>query len=116
MIEDDFRIALILQEMLEDLGCEVIGPVTAIPEAFAAILTTPADAAILALLLKDTYAYEVAEALEERNIPFAFAGDIGRNPANSAWKLHSCLPKPYTRADVRTLLRTILPNHEPPLP
>jgi len=74
VVEDDF---LIVSEIIEDLeasGAEVIGPAMSVDKALELVKRTPRlDGALLDLNVGGEMAFPVAEALEARGIPYAFA-------------------------------------------
>ena len=109
VIEDDFLIAVSVQEMLEALGCEVLGPIGTMAKALDACQSTDADAAILDLVLNQELAYPIADALVARGIPFGFASGFDRIQTNVLWQSRPFLRKPFTEADLRTFLLLILP-------
>ena len=114
LVEDELLIAVTVQEMLEDLGCEVIGPITTLSEALDHCASTDADAAVLNLILKGEEAYAVAAVLAARNIPFGFASGVDQEHAMRDWKDRPFLTKPYSPADLRDFLRQVLPDHISP--
>ena len=98
VVEDEFLIADMLQMMLEELGCEVVGPVATVTEAIAATQILEIDAAIVDLVLKGERADAVAEALKVRGVPFGFATGMPADGAKGSWKNHPFLiPKPYSK-------------------
>ncbi len=72
--EDSFMVALSLQQILESLGCTVIGPIPRLDRAIAAAAAAePLDGAILDVNLAGETIFPVAEQLAERRIPFILA-------------------------------------------
>lgn len=72
IVEDAFLVAVRLQQMVEDLGCEVIGPVPTVADAMEAIAQGQCEAAILDINLGDETAEPIAERLESIGLPFFF--------------------------------------------
>jgi CheY-like chemotaxis protein len=73
VVEDEYLIAMMLRDALEDVGSVVVGPVPSVEKAIKTIAADPnIDAAILDVNLGGVMAYPVAEALVARNIPFVF--------------------------------------------
>jgi DNA-binding NtrC family response regulator len=73
IVEDEFIIALDLAREVADRGGVVIGPLGTVDGALAAIKNADVDAAILDINLRGKTAFQVADALANRNIPFVFA-------------------------------------------
>lgn len=89
LVEDEYFIARGLQETLAARGAEVVGPVPSVTEALDLIATTARlDGAVLDINLQGEMAYEVADALEARGVPFVFATGYDQ----------AVIPKRYARA------------------
>ena len=114
LIEDEPLIAVTAQEMLEHLGCLVVGPVASLRSAINQCATVDADAAIVDLLLQGQEAYAVAAILAARNLPFGFADDGHHKHTDPNWTDRPILPKPYTMAGLRAFLLQVLPDHQQP--
>ena len=82
VVEDDFFLAEDLRQELVSRGAEVLGPVSSVSDALDLLATdAPPAAAVLDVKLGDKLVYPVADALEQRSIPFLFA------TAYSQWEL-----------------------------
>ncbi len=73
VVEDEFLIALDLEQMLRRLGCHVIGPVPSVARALALLAGEPPDFAILDVNLGPERTAPLAEALRARGVPFALS-------------------------------------------
>lgn len=80
IVEDEPIIALVLEEMLETLGCELAGAADSLPEAVELARTTPADVAILDINLSGQPSFPAAAELEKRGIPYLFATGYSSAP------------------------------------
>lgn len=79
LVEDEAMIAMIMEDFLADLDCEVIGTFGAVAPALAwldAVAALP-DAAVLDVNLGNERVFPVAEALRARGVPFCFATGYG---------------------------------------
>ena len=73
ILNNEVLIALDLAEMLKEEGFEICGPHYSVDTALDAISKSPPDAAILGVGLGGgLIVAQVAEALDERSIPFTF--------------------------------------------
>jgi CRP-like cAMP-binding protein len=72
VVEDDYLLASELEHALEAAHVNVVGPVANVHDALAAIRKEHIDAAILEIRLGSSNAFEAAEALTQRGIPFMF--------------------------------------------
>lgn len=71
LVEDEELVALELSSELSRLGWAVVGPAATLAEA-QALLARPVDAAVLDVNLRGRPVYSIAEALQERQVPFLF--------------------------------------------
>lgn len=95
VVEDEPLIALALEDVLEDLGCEVVGPAHTLDEAAGLGRAAPLDGAILDVNLGRDKVFPVADILSKRSIPFVFTtgyGDAGLRPCDRG---RPVLQKPY---------------------
>lgn len=74
VVEDEFLVAMLLEDTLRDLGFEVLGPVATCAAALALVRSASGalDAAVLDVNLGGERVYPVADALRERGVPFVF--------------------------------------------
>lgn len=73
VVEDDVLCAMLIADVLADLGCEVIGPASTVDEALAIVHRQDVDIAMLDLNLgRRETSYPIADALLARHVPFAF--------------------------------------------
>src|SRR4051794_31662171 len=72
IVEDEVWSSLALEEALTAAGCIVIGPVGTVVDAIRIAKADWIDAALLDIKLGGERVFEVANALRERGIPFAF--------------------------------------------
>ena len=77
LVEDEALVAMLLEDIVFDLGCEIVGPAMRFEQAAALIESETLDAAILDVNLGGRLSYPLAERLTERKVPFAFATGYG---------------------------------------
>ena len=70
VVEDQFLPAALIEETLRKLGCDVLGPVSNLDAAMAAIRRGGFDAALLDINLKGRAATPAAVELAARKVPF----------------------------------------------
>jgi CheY-like chemotaxis protein len=93
--EDEFPVLQLIEDMLEDLGCEVAASVTSVPAALEAAETTDADVAILDVNLRGESAFPIAAILKRRGIPILFSTGYGPAGLDAEWKGHEVIQKPF---------------------
>jgi CheY-like chemotaxis protein len=95
LVEDEAMIAMLVEDMLEDLGHELVGVATRLDEAVAAARNEAVDLAVLDLNLGGVLTYPAADVLAERGIPFIFATGYGSGGIKDAYSVHPTLQKPF---------------------
>lgn len=109
VVEDEVLIGMMLEDMLTDLGCKIVGPSINIDEALRTVQQPHIDIAILDLNLNGISALPVADVLHARKTPIVFStgygvGDNLREPYNK----FPTLSKPYDIADLKRVLLDVL--------
>jgi CheY-like chemotaxis protein len=79
LIEDEYLVAMQMARQFADFGVEVVGPVATLDRALAFANGGALDAAVVDINLRGMMAYEVADQLQERGIPFVFASGYDRS-------------------------------------
>ncbi|HYZ41376.1 MAG TPA: response regulator [Stellaceae bacterium] len=100
VVEDEFLVAMLLQDMLESAGCTVSGPIAHVAEALDAVDHETYDAAVLDVNLGGERIDPVAHALSDRNIPFVFVTGYGVAALPEAYAERPRLRKPFRMAEL----------------
>jgi CheY-like chemotaxis protein len=108
VVEDEFLIALMIEDMLTELGCAQVWQASGVSDALALLRVRRPDAAVLDVNLAGEPAYPIAEQLEARNIPFIFTTGYGRQGMPDPWTRRPIIQKPFTAADLRAMLESAL--------
>ena len=104
VVEDEFMIAMLIEETLADQDCVVVGPFTNLADALQAAAATALDGAILDVNLRGEKVYPVAELLDRRRIPFVLLSGYGTDaipPNRPGWRACS---KPFSPAELIAML------------
>jgi CheY-like chemotaxis protein len=104
VVEDEMMAALLLQSMLDRLGCVIVGPAARIDQALRLIDEAVPACAILDVNLGGRPAFAIAERLEARDIPFAFVTGYDSTQLPPAWRNRPLLQKPFTRDQLGAVL------------
>ncbi|KTF67900.1 response regulator [Sphingomonas sp. HT-1] len=104
VVEDEMTIAFLIEDMLADLGHEVVEIAMRLPEALAAAERLDVDLAILDVNLDGHRSFPVADILTERAIPFAFATGYGALGLEGAYRERPVLAKPFLREHLVALI------------
>ena len=104
VVEDEAAISLLLEDMLLDFGCEVIGPSARLAPALEAVEKEKVDIAILDVNVAGESVYPVTEALQARSIPFVFSTGYGSQGIKDAFRDRPVLQKPFAQHDLKQKL------------
>ena len=107
VVEDDMMIAVIIEEVLLNLGCVVVGPVGKLDAALRLANDEALDAAILDVTIRGGDTFPVAERLQARGVPFALASGYGDWALPDAYRHQPRLTKPFTVQDLETRVRAL---------
>jgi CheY-like chemotaxis protein len=104
VVEDEAAISLLLEDMLLDFGCEVVGPAARLAAALEAVERETLDLAILDVNVAGEPIYPVAEALTRRQVPFVFSTGYGSAGIKDAFRDRPVLQKPFAQQDLKQKL------------
>ena len=107
LVEDEFIIAAMAEDMLTALGATVIGPASTIAMALRLAETDGIDAAVLDVNMGGERIDPVAEVLGARNVPVVFATGYGARALGCASEA-PVLDKPYTQEELAAALARAL--------
>jgi len=109
VVEDESLVAMLLETILEDMGCVPIGPASSVPEAHALLNdNAELDGALLDVNVGGTEVFPVADALIARKLPFVFSTGYGEGGLPDRFRGHPTIQKPFTEATVRQALMNAL--------
>lgn len=109
LVEDEAMIAMLLEDMLGDLGCHVVGPAYALASALElAAGEEGIDVAILDVNLAGRPVFEVADALRARRVPMVFSTGYGDGGLREVDRSAPLLGKPFGAGDLADALRAAL--------
>jgi CheY-like chemotaxis protein len=101
VVEDEGSVALLIESMLEDLGCEVAASAPTLARALTASSTDSFDFAVLDVNLRGELVFPVAEVLRSRRVPFVFSTGYGRIGIPDTFSECEVLSKPFTIEDLK---------------
>jgi CheY-like chemotaxis protein len=112
LVEDEILVAMLLEDMLAELGHTIIGPVARLDKAVEMARSEALDLAILDVNLNGKEAYPVAEALDARGIPLVFATGYGTGGLRVLYRNRPTLSKPFLRRDLVQALAMACPTKQ----
>lgn len=108
LVEDEFVLALGLSDVLEDLGAQVLGPVSTVAGALELISKIPEiDAAVLDINLGDDVVFPVADALVGRGVPFLFVSGYDAASLPARFRSAAFCQKPFDVATFKVALQQL---------
>ena len=107
VVEDDLAIAVLIEEVLQDLGCVVVGPVGKLDAALRLASDEALDAAILDVTIRGGKVFPVVRLLQDRGVPFALASGYGDWALPEALQNQPRLVKPFTAGDLMAQVRAL---------
>jgi DNA-binding response OmpR family regulator len=115
VVEDEPLIALMLEQHIDELGCDCLGPVGVLAQAMEIARNGSFSAAVLNLIIDEKPAYSVAAILAERGIPFGFVSGLPHGAFDDQWLGRPYLNKPYAFDDLRQFILDLLAAGTSPL-
>jgi CheY-like chemotaxis protein len=109
VVEDEMLIGMLLEDMLTDMGYQVVAIVPRLKEALAAVERESFDLAVLDVHLHGESAFPVAEALIAKGVPFIFATGYGERGLPENYRSRPVLQKPFAKDDLERVLKTLVP-------
>lgn len=107
IVEDEVLIAMNLEDMLNELGHEVVGQTTRIDKAMELARESDIDFAVLDINLAGKKSFPVADILRQRGIPFAFATGNGPEGLMDGYRDLPVLQKPYAQEDLKRTIALV---------
>lgn len=109
IVEDESLVAMLLETILADLGCDVVGPESNIEDGLSAVADVAGlDAALLDVNVAGREIFPVAEALKAKGVPFVFSTGYGEAGLPEHWRGNPTVQKPFTEGAIREALMTAL--------
>jgi CheY-like chemotaxis protein len=108
IVEDEPLIRMMLADMLAELGHTVAGEASDLASGLMLAFAPGLDAAILDVNLGGDSSEAIANALQGRGIPFAFASGYGTDGLPQAFRNSPALGKPFQLEELQRCLVTLL--------
>ena len=104
VVEDEVLIGMVLEDILDMIGCTLTGSAASMDEAWRLTETHEFDVAVLDVNVGADLVFPLADAIRARGVPVIFA--TGSLPDSLPERFADCpvLEKPYVYAGVETAL------------
>jgi len=107
IVEDEYMIAMLLEDLLTELDCTVAGVAARPADALQLVRTTELDAAVLDVNLDGDDSFGIAAALDERRIPFVFATGYGDSRLKPEFAGYPVVRKPFRLQELSEALHLL---------
>jgi len=108
IVEDEMFVAILLEDMLAELGHEVAGIASRVATALPLVDTLDFDLAILDVNLAGEMSFPVADLLAEKGVPYLFSTGYGRPGIIPAHAHRPVLSKPFSSGDLQSAIASAL--------
>jgi DNA-binding NtrC family response regulator len=108
VVEDEVMVSWALEDMLAELGCEVVGPAAWVDQALAIVDAETIDLAVLDVNLNGKKSFPVADALIARGVPFVFSTGYNIDGIPDTYKAYPMMQKPYAAATLSVALERLI--------
>ena len=105
IVEDEFLVAMLLEDLLSEMGHRVVTCIARIDKAMQFADDGDIDFAILDVNLGGQQSFPVAEILRRRGIPFVFATGYGANGVSDEFRNELTLQKPYEPRELEQAIK-----------
>jgi CheY-like chemotaxis protein len=106
VVEDESMVSMLMADMLQDLGCTVVGTVARFDDALRQATNDPAfDVALLDVNLNGKQTFPIAEQLAARGVRFIFATGYGEGILPQSLQGGPILQKPFELEALQKALR-----------
>lgn len=110
IVEDEGLVALMIEDMLQDLGCEIVALASRLKEAREIAAIASIDLAVLDVNLAGERSFPVAEILRDRGVPFMFSTGYGTAGLPAEFSKCPVLSKPFSAKALQETLALALQN------
>jgi CheY-like chemotaxis protein len=110
VVEDEALVSMLIEDLLSDMGCEPLGPLTRVSDAIEFVRDTShqIDAALLDVNLAGERSNAVAEALAARDIAFVLCTGYDDAGIDDRWQDRPLLRKPFVGHQLEKALKEAL--------
>lgn len=113
VVEDESLILMLLEDMLTDLGYEVVATAASVGAARDLAIAGGFDAAILDVNLEGEEIFPVADILATHGLPFVFASGYSHAALPEQFRDRPTLQKPFQTAQLEAALAGLLAMPQP---
>lgn len=107
IVEDEAIVAMLLEDMLEELGHQTVASIARIGKAFETLESLEFDVAILDVNVNGELVFPLAQSISEKGKPIVFSSGYGRGGLPRQFDNCAMLAKPFSIQDLKRALEAI---------
>ena len=106
VLEDEALLSMLLEDVLAELGCTLVGSYGHTHEALTFLKAHPGDLdfGILDVNVAGHRSDAVAQEFDRLGLPFVFSTGYDESALDERWRSKPCLRKPFRPADLERIL------------
>lgn len=108
VVEDSPVVSAFTVDVLQDLGCSVVGPASDMAVARQLAQDEEIDAAVIDIRIRGQKAFAICEILADREVPFLLTSGYADWPLPERWQDSMQLPKPFRLEDLEAALMDLM--------
>jgi CheY-like chemotaxis protein len=101
VVEDEMTVAMLIEDMVNELSYELAGVVPRLEDAMRLVDSDDFDVAMLDVHLNGKTVFPFAAELDKRGIPYLFATAYGGRGIPEEFRGHQVLEKPFGPLELR---------------
>jgi CheY-like chemotaxis protein len=109
VVEDEALVAMLVEDMLTDMGHEVVRVAHRLETGLVAVERDGFDVAVLDVNLNDVKSFPIADALSSRGIPFVFATGYGMAGLDERFFSVPTITKPFDERRLADAINAAVP-------
>src|SRR5207253_1130732 len=95
---------MLLEDILDDLGCKVAGSASSVAKALELVAEAAVDCAVVDMNLNGESGRPVADALQAKGVPFIIVSGYGELAVKDNYPTAIVVGKPFQAEDLRKAL------------
>jgi DNA-binding response OmpR family regulator len=108
ILEDEVMVSMLLEDMMQELGCAAVRMTSSIADAHAALAEETPQLAALDVNVRGEPVFPFADALIAKGVPFVFITGYGVQGLPPEWRSRPVVQKPFSVDSLEVGLKAAL--------
>jgi CheY-like chemotaxis protein len=108
LVEDEMIVSMLIEDMLADLGCTVVGPAFNLGDGMRLARSAQVDCAVLDVNLGGERVFPLADLLQEKGARIIYATGYGRAGLRAQDQARPVLQKPFRESELERTLAAVV--------